>query len=203
VSVLQWSPRDPWHLMVGSDDDASPELQVGNTSNSMVVRLPCISAATRRHCDTPQGSSETWCLPCGLPCSAAMQPLPSFAYVVLNRPDSVRGKSPCSCGTCSAALQPLPSCACVAIQPPPNPEIYTLSAALGPAQPAGAQGDAARALGRRAGTLVVPAGRGLPALLRQGQQVRDFHDELPDGNDVLKILQPKGFIHPACMHASP
>jgi hypothetical protein len=26
--VLQWSPRDPWHLMVGSDDDASPELQV-------------------------------------------------------------------------------------------------------------------------------------------------------------------------------
>jgi hypothetical protein len=29
--VLQWSPGDPWNLMVGSDDDLSPELQVHYT----------------------------------------------------------------------------------------------------------------------------------------------------------------------------
>ncbi len=28
ISVLQWSPSDAWQIIVGSDDDASPELQV-------------------------------------------------------------------------------------------------------------------------------------------------------------------------------
>lgn len=38
--MLQWSPRDPWHLMVGSDDDASPELQVQTTSHNTTLCLP-------------------------------------------------------------------------------------------------------------------------------------------------------------------
>lgn len=28
MSVLQWSPGDPWEVAVGSDDDLSPELHV-------------------------------------------------------------------------------------------------------------------------------------------------------------------------------
>ena len=145
VSVLQWSPRDPWHLMVGSDDDASPELQVHTA-----LRVPCDTLVHAAGFVEHSGSScRSLQLYVALPCQLCRC-----------RPSRVR---------CHPTLGP-----CCA-------------AAVGPAQPARAQGDAAWALGRRAGTLVVPAGRGLPAVLRQGQQVRDISEKLGDGNYLLEI----------------